>query len=93
MNQPHEGRCASCEFAHRIPAGLRCLRNPPTVHLVPITESLAGISPQLGVQGIWPPVDPDNWCGEYAPRTEKQPPLDADTTAKAPIHTGAANDE
>ena len=92
MNPPHEGRCASCRFAaasfeeHRS-EGLFCRRYPPTSHMVPsLSIALPKDHLGIGIQSTWPPVGPEEFCGEYAPRTESQPSLEAPSKGASTPH-------
>lgn len=56
--------CRRCKFSDQKGAGLFCVRNPPTVVIVP---DQAG-RPTTG--SAWPPVNPQQWCGEFKLRIE-----------------------
>lgn len=57
-------RCGNCKFAVAS-AGTRqlmCRRNPPT--MFPLPARNGGFT----TASAWPPVQPDQWCGEFALR-------------------------
>lgn len=72
--------CGQCR--HFLPEGQQgfCRRNPPTVVLLPQRGpgGAVGVAPA----STWPPVTPNQWCGEYAvalPGLTDFSPIDAET--------------
>lgn len=55
--------CRSCEHILKFNGGLFCRRNPPTV--IPIIQAGPNGAPQALVHSSYPPVNPDQPCGEY----------------------------
>lgn len=60
--------CASCRFSayHQGFNGLHCRRYPPQVLLEPENA----VQPAREI-GLWPPVEPEHWCGEFQPKPSK----------------------
>lgn len=62
--------CAQCKFGElRADGGVQCRRYPPQMMLLPAPRTVAdpdGVGVQ--VQGMFPAMAPDAWCGEYAMR-------------------------
>ncbi len=58
--------CAECRhsrMAQQLGAtGLICTRHPAVLHLLPGKQPGA-----IGLAGLWPPIDPTDGCGEFAP--------------------------
>lgn len=55
--------CRSCEFKLVVAQNIFCRRYPPTTLIVPQSMPDGKIVPS--VQSAFPPVNPDNPCGEY----------------------------
>ena len=60
-----EPKCADCKFFQEVFKWGLCRRNPPVANL----ESDS-------VNGTWPEVNDNDWCGEFAPRPEEDKPLE-----------------
>lgn len=63
-----EVKCSNCRFCVRItdPKNIGaqqavCKSSAPTTIVLPTAQG------QLTVSGMWPPVSPDEWCGEFEP--------------------------
>lgn len=62
--------CGTCKYYHppmtEETVGT-CRRNPPSVLLIPIPPSVGNPKggQTVGVQGYFPPVGPDIYCGAY----------------------------
>ena len=54
--------CANCKFVLIQGDSGICRRNPPSAHLM-MQQGPQG--PVLNVQGCWPPVRMEQWCGEH----------------------------
>lgn len=58
--------CAECRFFASWPSGGwsgECRRRAPTVVM---RQHGAGFNHE---EGVWPPVAPTSWCGEFEPRS------------------------
>lgn len=55
--------CANCKFVLIQGDSGICRRNPPGAHLM--MQQGADGRPTLTVQGTWPPVRMEQWCGEH----------------------------
>lgn len=60
------GNCASCRFAVVLPETVVCRRFPPAPRYV-VPEAM---SPGDTMQGYWPRVGFDDWCGEWQSETK-----------------------
>jgi hypothetical protein len=61
-------KCSTCRFAKLADEkqrGYECHRFPPTPLLVPMDNPMTRET-GLALQGYFPPVNADNWCGEWA---------------------------
>ena len=52
--------CASCRHGENVKRVIICRRFPPSAQIVPTKEGARVVSP-------FPEMQPDQWCGEYAP--------------------------
>lgn len=61
----HNHKCKTCAFAVRDGENYECRRYPPTANLFQIPAPKG----QTGWQkmSVYPPIDPDHWCGEFKP--------------------------
>ena len=53
-----EAKCGDCKFY----AESVCAAHPPS----------ARYSTRTGVEPLWPPVEEDEWCGEFKPTAQAQ---------------------
>ena len=61
-----ERKCKNCEFWFKQPNGAtECRREPPEPMLVPNP-----LTREVGVNGFFPPTNPDIWCGEFVRLSE-----------------------
>jgi hypothetical protein len=63
----HKPRCADCVWYEPEPGGTagRCLVDPPVAHLA-VAQTAIG-QPKPIIQGIRPPVGPNERCSRHAP--------------------------
>lgn len=64
-----QNACKNCQYATKADEKGEhyiCRRNPPTPILVPQQNPMTGETGMI-VQGYFPPVGADNWCGEHVP--------------------------
>jgi len=70
--KPREHRCETCKFAERNAepndgdSQFECHRMPPRAQAL-IAATHSGPRP-IGTIATFPPVGPNNWCGEWAPQ-------------------------
>lgn len=64
--------CQKCVFVHAMHDQGVCRLEPPTVHILPVQETLARPGHmQLQCRSTWPPVHPtEGWCGQFMSRSE-----------------------
>ena len=74
-----DGSCRECRYFDPDVAPIMssdqggvCRRNPPVAlpaALYVVLDSLTG-GPDQRWHGVWPPVFPHDWCGNFAPQTD-----------------------
>lgn len=57
-------RCETCQFAMVAGRGINCHRNPPAAHVLP------GAGGQPVPISVFPPVQADQFCGEWKAKIE-----------------------
>jgi hypothetical protein len=56
--------CRSCVYRRLFDQAVFCYRYPPVVVVVPTPDGRGGVA--VGFQSVYPQVNPDMPCGEYA---------------------------
>lgn len=59
-----EEKCEHCTYYYRLES--QCRRNPPKIlPLIGQPTSLIGGQAQVQLMSAWPPVKPEQFCGEF----------------------------
>lgn len=89
--------CGNCMFASGSdnPPNIICHRNPPSA--IVVSASQDGIRTGVQTMGVFPPLMPTEWCGEWRPRGPASVTvLQGGTTAhivSAPTNPNGGDDE
>ncbi len=63
--------CASCDYlAEYEPGKFQCRKNAPQIVMLPAPQEIVSAGgPALRMVGTWPPMNPNQWCGEWRQRS------------------------